>query len=135
MILNDQCSHLYNSHIMPKTLTPAEKAARGRVASALNASDPHHAAILKHLKRLHSWQVDHKAIAPILKRLGWNIPPNVDRQQLARWHYGPYYGYGERGLWIPLNSMGGMATRAFDTKTVKFPKRIENAIVKLLGKS
>ena len=105
------------------------------MSTALDPRDPHHAAILKHLKRLHSGQVDHKPIAPILKRFDWKIPPNVDRKQLARWHFGPYYGYGERGLWIPLNSMGGMATRAFDTKTVKFPKRIENAIVKLLGQS
>lgn len=110
-------------------MTPAEKAGRGRVASALNAKpDPHMEAIKKHLKRLHSWQVDHKAIAPILKRFGWKIPTNVNRRELARWHYGPYYGYGERGLWIPLNSLGGMATRA----TVKFPKRINNALLKLL---
>jgi hypothetical protein len=101
----------------------------------LDPRDPHHAAILKHLKRLHTWQLDAKLVNPILKRSGWKIPPNVDRRQLARWHYGPYYGYGERGLWIPLNSMGGMATRAFDTKTVKFPKRIQIALCKLLEKS
>lgn len=105
------------------------------MSAPLDPRDPHHAAILKHLKRLHSWQVSHEALKPILKRFGWKLPSNVDRRQLARWHYGPYYGYGERGLWIPLNSMGGMATRAFDTKTVKFPKRVENAIVKLLGAS
>jgi len=116
-------------------MTPAEKAGRGRVANALNAKDSHHAAILKHLKRLHNWQVPHSLVKPILKRYAWKIPPNVNRREVDRWHYGYYYGYGERGLWIPLNSLGGMATRAFDSHTVKFPKRIENAIVKLLGQS
>ena len=97
-----------------------------------NKVDPHIAAIEKHLKRLHSWQIDAKQVEPILKRFGWKVPPNVDKRNVARWHFGSYYGYGERGLWIPLNSMGGMATRAFDTKTVKFPKRINNALLKLL---
>jgi hypothetical protein len=95
--------------------------------------DPHKAAIEKHLKRLHSWQVDHKHVKPILKKFGWKMPSNVDTRQVARWHFGSYYGYGQRGLWIPLNSMGGTATKAFDTKTVKFPTRIEKALLKLLG--
>lgn len=94
--------------------------------------DPHLAAIEKHLKRLHSWQLSTEQVTPILKRFRWKLPPNVNRRELARWHYGPYYGYGGRGLWIPLNSLGGMATRAFDTKTVKFPKRITTALLKLL---
>lgn len=94
--------------------------------------DAHILAIEKHLKRLHSWQLDAKQVGPILKRLRWKIPPNVDTRQLSRWHFGAYYGYGARGLWIPLNSMGGMATKAFDTKTVKFPRRIENELLKML---
>ena len=97
--------------------------------------DPHIAAIEKHLKRLHSWQLDHKQVKPILKKYGWKMPGNVNTRELARWHFGSYYGYGQRGLWIPLNSMGGMATKAFDTKTVKFPKRVENALLNLLESS
>jgi hypothetical protein len=96
--------------------------------------DPHVAAIEKHLKRLHSWQVDHKLVKPLLKKYGWKIPTNVDTRQVARWHFGSYYGYGGRGLWIPLNSLGGMATKAFDIKTVRFPQRINAALLKLLEK-
>lgn len=99
-----------------------------------NSVNPHIAAIEKHLKRLRSWQVDHAQVKPILKRYGWKIPSNVDTRQVARWHFGSYYGYGARGLWIPLNSIGGMATKAFDTKTVQFPKRINNALITLLEK-
>lgn len=97
--------------------------------------DPHQAAIEKHLKRLHSWQVSASDVKPILKRFGWKMPPNVETRQVERWHYGSYYGYGERGLWIPLNSLGGMATKAFHSKTVKFPKRIQSALCKLLEKA
>jgi len=85
-------------------------------------------------------QLDARLVNPILKRFGFKLPENVQRRRtapgraIARWHLGYYYGYGEKDLWIPLNEYGGMATKAFHEHTVKFPKRIDTALRKLLDR-
>lgn len=98
-------------------------------------SDPHVVAIKRHLRKMHVTQLPHADVAPILKRYGYKLPANVDKRNVARWHLGYYYGYGAKDLWIPLNSMGGMANAAFHEHTVKFPKRIDTALRKLLEKA
>lgn len=77
-------------------------------------------------------QLLHADVLPVLKRHGYKLPFNVHRKEVYRWHLGYYYGYGAKDLWIPLNSTGGMATKAFYDHTVKFPKRIDTALRKLL---
>ena len=60
------------------------------------------------------------------------VPANVIAEAVSRWYFGIYYGYGNRESWIPLGSMGGMATRPFDSHTVRFPARIDRKLRALL---
>lgn len=73
-------------------------------------------------------QLDAKHVLPILKRFKWNLPKNVDRRGLDRFHFGKYYGYGSKDLWIPITVHGGISTKAFHGHTVKFPIRIEKLL-------
>ncbi len=45
---------------------------------------------------------------------------------------GKYYGYGAKDLWVPIDSLGGMATKAFHSHTVRFPTRIDKALRTML---
>lgn len=85
------------------------------------------------MRRIFVPQLDHKDVAPILKRHKFKLPENVERRDLARWYYGIYYGYGNRRSWFPLNSMGGISTIAFMGLTVFFPKPVEEKLLLLLA--
>lgn len=77
-------------------------------------------------------QLDAKQVMPILKRFRWKLPANVDQPIVDRFHFGQYYGYGEKDLWIPITVHGGIATKAFHSHTIKFPKRIEKHLQAML---
>lgn len=83
------------------------------------------------MRRIFVPQLDHKEVAPILRANGFKWPPNV-RRPVARWHHGNYYGYGNKDSWFPLNSMGGIATKAFHDMTVEFPASIEEPLLAML---
>jgi hypothetical protein len=77
-------------------------------------------------------QLDAKDVAGVLRKHSYNLPDNVNQKILSRWHKGYYYDYGRPDMWIPLNSMGGMATKAFHSHGVKFPARIDKELRMLL---
>ncbi len=83
-------------------------------------------------RRIFVPQLDHKKeVAPILKTHRYKLPDNV-RSPVSRWHRGVYYGYGNSHSWVPLNTMGGMATKAFHAVSVRFPERIDKKLRTLL---
>jgi hypothetical protein len=84
------------------------------------------------MKKKKAVQLDANKVMPLLKRFRWKLPNNVDRRVLDRFHFGKYYGYGAKDLWIPITVHGGIATKAFHTKTVKFPKPIEKLLQAML---
>ena len=77
-------------------------------------------------------QLEVTEVTPILKKYGYKLPENVERRSVARWHHGIYYGYGNRTSWFPLNSNGGIATKAFHGLTVSFPAPIEKKLIAIL---
>jgi hypothetical protein len=79
-------------------------------------------------------QLEAKEVVPILKSHGYKLPGNVERRSVARWYHGIYYGYGNKNSWFPLNSMGGIATKAFYGLTVDFPDPINDELCALLLK-
>ena len=86
------------------------------------------------MKRIFVPQLDAKDTAPVFAKYAYKLPSNVEKRSVARWYLGVYYGYGNKECWIPLNSMGGIATKAFQGHTVRFPKRLDTALRKLLEK-
>lgn len=77
-------------------------------------------------------QLEAKVVMPILKRFGWKLPRNIEWSRVDRFHFGKYYGYGAKDLWIPITVHGGMASKPFHDHTVKFPKRIEAKLQAML---
>ncbi len=77
-------------------------------------------------------QLDAKHVMPVLKRFGWKRPTNIDWRIVDRFHFGKYYGYGAKDLWVPITVHGGMASKPFHSHTVKFPQRIEKILQKML---
>ena|ERR1035437_5356458 len=74
-----------------------------------------------------------KQVNAVLKKHKYRLPQNCEKRQfIANWWFGKYYGYGTKDTWIPLNKNGGMATKAFHDKTVKFPARINKKLLALL---
>jgi len=78
-------------------------------------------------------QLEATEVSPILNRHRYKLPDNVEKHSVARWYHGIYYGYGNRNSWFPLNSMGGIATKAFRGLTVTFPAPIEKKLIALLA--
>jgi hypothetical protein len=77
-------------------------------------------------------ELDAEQVMPVLRKHRYKLPGNVNTEQVRRWHKGFYYGYGCRGVWIPLNAMGGIATKGFWDHSVKFPLRIDRELRMLL---
>ena len=78
-------------------------------------------------------ELDATDVNLVFAKYRYRLPRNCEpRLYIARWHFGKYYGYGTRDTWIPLDSVGGMATKAWHDKTVSFPWRIEKSLRKLL---
>jgi hypothetical protein len=77
-------------------------------------------------------QLEASEVAPIFKRHRWRKPQNISGMTVARWHHGIYYQYGNKASWFPLNSMGGIATKAFHGLTVTFPPAVESDLLALL---
>lgn len=77
-------------------------------------------------------ELPHKLVIKVFRKYGYKIPANVDKSVLDKWYRGTYYGYGSKETWLPLNSMGGIAINAFHSMIVKFPKRVDIALNKLL---
>lgn len=86
------------------------------------------------MKTIFIPELDAAEVAPIIRANGYKLPDNVDRPILARWYRGKYYGYGDSRSWIPLNSMGGIATKAFHDHKVRFPAKIDKALREMLRK-
>lgn len=70
------------------------------------------------------YQLPNSEVRRVLSRFRFRLPRNVNRP-VSRWHLGVYYGYGNPESWIPLNSMGGMATKPWYSHTVRFPPAID----------
>ena len=85
-------------------------------------------------KKIFVPQLDALEVAPIFKAHRWRKPKNITGRTVYRWHYGIYYGYGNKNSWFPLNSMGGIASKAFHAMTVKFPEPVEAELFALLDK-
>ena len=62
------------------------------------------------------------------------FPHNVDVAILARWHHGKYGGYGVKEGFVPLNSMGGIATKAFHDHHVLCPYGVPLTKIQLIWK-
>ncbi len=84
------------------------------------------------MRKKRAVQLDFKQVRPVLKRLGWKLPANINWKYVDRIHYGKYYGYGAKELWVPITVHGGMASKPWHSHTVKFPKRIESILQKML---
>jgi hypothetical protein len=79
-------------------------------------------------------QLDAKDVNAVLRKYRYKLPTNCARpvRLIKRWFLGKYYGYGARDLWIPLNFMGGIATKPWHGHTVKFPARIDKQLRAML---
>lgn len=77
-------------------------------------------------------QLEASEVAPIFKRHRWRKPQSIAGRTVARWYYGSYYQHGNKESWFPLNSMGGIATKAFHSLTVTFPPAVESELLALL---
>ncbi len=69
----------------------------------------------------------------VLRKHGYKLPPNcLPLRMISAWHFGKYYGYGTKDGWTPLNSSGGIATKAFHDHSVRFSAKINTALQNLL---
>lgn len=85
------------------------------------------------MRKIFVPQLDARVVRPILRQHRYRLPENCEPSRvIARWHYGTYYGYGTKESWIPLSSLGGMATKPFRGHTVRFPLRIDRKLQLLL---
>ena len=85
------------------------------------------------MRKIFVPQLEASEVAPIFKRHQWKRSKNIEGRTVARWHHGIYYGYGTKESWFPLNSMGGIAAKAFHGLTVTFPAPVENEMLALLA--
>lgn len=78
-------------------------------------------------------QIEAAEVTRVLRKHSYELPSNVNpKVTLSRWHKGRYCGYGDPDGWVPLNPGGGIATRAFDDHSVRFPAQIDKELRMLL---